>query len=117
MSAPSWLALVAVVWWAALLNPAQSQRLADGLLDGVDLPGAAAFVDRQPSLHVSDRRRSESAREGNPPALAIAASVTIAVFADPVERIDAFISRPASQPARSPAQPRAPPAPVVAHAG
>ena len=116
MSAPSWLALIAMVWWAALLNPAQSQqRLTTGLLDGIDLPGMVTTADRHPSLQTNDRRRSESARDGNPPATAIA-TATIEPTVDPAARIVTFSRRPVAQPARSPAQPRAPPANVGAHA-
>lgn len=116
MSVPSWLALVAVVWWAALLNPAQSQqRFAAGLLDGIDLPGIVTSADRHSSLQTNDRRRSDSARDGNPPAAAIAASA-LEFTVDPVVRIVAFTRLPTAQPARSPAQPRAPPANVGAHA-
>jgi hypothetical protein len=113
MSAPSWLALIAVVWWAALLNPAHShQRFAAGLLHGIDLPDAVTTAE-WPSLQTNDRRRSDSARDGNPPAAAIAAAV-IEVSVDPVVRIFTFTRQPAAQPARSPAQPRAPPAGVSA---
>ena len=116
MSVPSWLALVAVVWWAALLNPAHShQRFSAGLLDGIDLPGAVTTADRHPSLQTNDRRRSDSARDGNPPAAAIAAT-TIESSVDPVVRIVTFTHLPTARPVRSPAQPRAPPADVSAHA-
>jgi hypothetical protein len=116
VSVPSWLALVAVVWWAALLNPAHSQqRFTAGLLDGIDRPGAVITVDRHPSLQTNDRHHSESARDGNPPAAAIeAAKFESAV--DPVLRIVTFTLQPVARPARSPAQPRAPPADVSAHA-
>jgi hypothetical protein len=116
MSVPSWLALIAVVWWAALLNPAQShQRFTAGLLDGIDLPVAATTADRHPSLQTNDRRRSESARDGNPPAAASAVA-TLEASIDSVVRIVTFTHPPAAQPVRSPAQPRAPPADVSAHA-
>ncbi|MDY6946359.1 MAG: hypothetical protein SXG53_11615 [Pseudomonadota bacterium] len=116
MSTPSWLALVAVVWWAALLNPAHShQRVAAGLLDGIDLPGVVTTADRHSSLQTNDRRRSDPARDGNPPAAAIAAT-TIEPALDPGVRIVTFTYLPAARPIRSPAQPRAPPANVSAHA-
>ena len=117
MSVPSWLAFIAVIWWAALLNPAQSQqRFTAGLLDDMDLPGAVTTLDRQPSLQTNDRRRSESARDGNPPAAAIAAAM-IESSVDQAVRIVTFTRLLTAQPARSPAQPRAPPADVSAHAG
>lgn len=117
MSAPSWLAFIAVIWWAALLNPAQSQqRVTAGSLDGMDLPGVVSAMDRHPSLQTNDRRRSDAAREGNPPAAAIA-TVTWLFSIDPVLRVVTFTRQLTAQPARSPAQPRAPPADVSAHAG
>jgi hypothetical protein len=116
MSGPSWLALIAVVWWAALLNPAHSQqRFAAGLLDGIDLPGVVTTADRHSSLQTNDRRRSDSARDGNPPAAAVTAK-TIESSVDPAVGIVAFTHPPAARPVRSPAQPRAPPANVSAHA-
>lgn len=117
MNVPSWLAFVAVIWWAALLNPAQAQpRFAAGLLDGIDLPAAVTTVDRHPSLQTNDRRRSESARDGNPPAAAIATGTIEASIGLAIQTVT--VTRPLSaRPVRSPAQPRAPPAEVSAHAG
>ena len=115
MSAPAWLAFIAIVWWAALFNPAQSQqRFVAGLLDGVDVPSAVITLDRQPSLQTNDRRRSEPVRDGNPPALAISVSQPDYPAVVSVQPIGAFTQSPAAPPARSPAQPRAPP--VSAHA-
>ncbi|HEY0683814.1 MAG TPA: hypothetical protein VGD45_15885 [Steroidobacter sp.] len=115
MNAPAWLAFIAIVWWAALFNPAQSQqRFVSGLLDGVDVPSALISLDRQPSLQTNDRRRAEPTRDGNPPALAIPAARLSNLAAISVQPLVAFTPSPAAQPDRSPAQPRAPP--VSAHA-
>lgn len=109
MSGPSWLALVAVVWWAALVNPAGSQSFATGMLDGNDLPAVVASADRHLSLQTSERRRSDGARDGNLPA-AIASAFAVEFAVEPVQRVVAHNDRPVTKPARSPAQPRAPPA-------
>lgn len=109
MSVPSWLTLVAIVWWAALLSPAQSQRFADGLFDGAAMPGAVASVDRHLALYTKERRRSDSARDGNPPAAVVTVTHSIQLSFERARQTVTFSPRPAVEQARSPAQPRAPP--------
>lgn len=109
MSGPSWLALIAVVWWAALLNPAQARPFASGIFDGVDLPAAVVSADRHLSLQTSDRRRPDTTRDGSSPAaLASASSIDLALA--PIQLLATTAHSPVTRPARSPAQPRAPPA-------
>lgn len=108
MSGPSWLALVAVVWWAALLNPAQARSFSAGIFDGVSLPAAVVSSDRHFSLATNERHRADPARGGSSP-LALASVFTIALFFEPIQRLVAISLLPAARPARSPAQPRAPP--------
>lgn len=108
MSGPSWLALIAVVWWAALLNPAQARSFSAGIFDGVALPAAVASADRHSSLATNDRHRADPARGGSSP-LAPASVFTIALSLEPIQWLVAVSHSPATRPARSPAQPRAPP--------
>ncbi|WP_129647385.1 hypothetical protein [Peristeroidobacter agariperforans] len=109
MGGPVWLALVAVVWWAALLNPSQARTFSTGIFDGLELPAATVSADRQLSLQTSDRRRTDSARDGSSSAvLAPAAIVHLSV--EPTQWFGATTHRPIARPIRSPAQPRAPPA-------
>src|SRR5687767_13886951 len=78
MGAPSWLALVALLCWAALFNPAQfQQRFVAGLLDGVGIPSAIMSQEPNASLQTNDRQRSDATREGNPPSPAIVATQVI----------------------------------------
>jgi hypothetical protein len=107
MSGPSWLGLIAVVWWAALLNPAQTRSFSAGIFDGVALPAAVA-ADRHSSLATSERHRADPARGGGAP-LALASIFTIALSLEPIQWLVAISHSPATRPARSPAQPRAPP--------
>ncbi|MBL8269924.1 hypothetical protein [Steroidobacter sp.] len=109
--------LIAIVWWAALLSPTQTQRFAEGLFDGVDMPAAVASVDRHLALYTKERRRSDSARDGNPPAAVIAVTHSIQFSGERARQIIAFSPRPAAEQARSPAQPRAPPVATRALAG
>jgi hypothetical protein len=109
MSGPSWLALVAVVWWAALLNPAQARSFATGIIDGIDLPAVVVSADRHLSLQTSERRRADPVRFGHSPA-ALASVFTFALSLEPSQWLTPTSHKPASRPARSPAQPRAPPA-------
>lgn len=109
MSGPAWLALVAVVWWAALLNPSQTRSFSSGIFDGVEMPAAVVAADRHFSLQTNDRRRTDWARDGSSPA-ALAAAATISLFLEPVPWLDTSALRPLARTARSPAQPRAPPA-------
>jgi hypothetical protein len=108
MGGPAWLALIAVVWWAALLNPSQARPFATGIFDGAGLPDSVISTDRQPSLETDDRRRADQARDGSPPA-ALAAAATIDLSLEPMEWLGATPYRPIARPTRSPAQPRAPP--------
>jgi len=109
MSGATWLALVAVVWWAALLNPSQARSFATGIIDGVNLPAVVVSADRHLSLQTNDRRRSDSARDGSTLA-ALAPASTIDLSFEPTRWLGATTDRPATRPLRSPAQPRAPPA-------
>lgn len=109
MSGPSWLTLIAVVWWAALLNPAQAGSYATGIFDGVDSPAAVVSADRHLSLQTSEQRRADPVRFGHSPA-ALASVFTFALSLEPIQWLAPTSHQPASRPARSPAQPRAPPA-------
>jgi hypothetical protein len=116
MSTPSWVGLIAVLCWAALSYPVQSHgRLSAGLLDGIDLPSIVAKMDRHASLQPNGGRRSESARGGNPPAVAHTVMAieppAISVIEEPAVS-DIRVARLV----RSPAQPRAPPAKLSAQA-
>ncbi|MBM0103391.1 hypothetical protein JM946_01480 [Steroidobacter sp. S1-65] len=116
MSAPSWLAFIALLCWAALFSPAQSQhRFVAGLLDGVDIPNAIMSLERHAPLLTDDRQRSDVAHNGNPPAQGLAARAAIDQIVLLIRYTAALTSLPAQQPIRSPAQPRAPP--VSIHAG
>jgi hypothetical protein len=108
MSGPSWLTLVAVVWWAALLNPTQARSFSSGIFGGIDLPAAAVSADRHSSVATNERHRADPARGGGSP-LALAPDYTIALLFEPIQWLDAISHPPAPRPARSPAQPRAPP--------
>jgi hypothetical protein len=107
-SGPSWLALVAVVWWAALLNPAQARSFSAGIFDGVRLPAAIVSTDRHFSLATSERHRADPPQGGSSP-IALASVFTIALLVEPIQWLVAISSPPAARPVRSPAQPRAPP--------
>ena len=109
MSGPSWLALIAAVCWAALLNPAQARSFTAGIFDGVNLPATVVSADRHLSLQTSDRRRSDSARGGNS-AVSLASFLTFAWSLEAIQWLVATSLPPVTRPARSPAQPRAPPA-------
>lgn len=109
MNGPSWLALIAVVWWAALLNPAQARPLATGIFDGIDLSAAVVSADRHLSLQTSDGHRTDSARGGSSP-FAFAPVFTFALSIEPIQWLATTSHPPVTRLARSPAQPRAPPA-------
>ncbi|WP_129781607.1 hypothetical protein [Peristeroidobacter soli] len=109
MNGPSWLALIAVVWWAALLNPAQARSFAAGIFDGVGSSAAVVSSDRHLSLQTNDRRRVDPVRFGHSP-VALASVFTFALSLEPIQSFAPTTHQPASRPARSPAQPRAPPA-------
>jgi hypothetical protein len=109
MSGPSWLALIAVVWWAALLNPAQARSFASGIFDGVGLPAAVVSADRHLSLQTSDRRRSDTTRDGSSPAT-LSSVFQIDLALEPIQWLATRTQSPVTRPVRFPAQPRAPPA-------
>jgi hypothetical protein len=113
MSGATWLALVAVLWWAALLNPSQARSFATGIFGGAEQPAAVVSADRHLSLQTNDRRRSDSARDGSTLA-ALAPACTIDFSFEPTRWLGATAHRPATRPLRSPAQPRAPPANTLA---
>jgi hypothetical protein len=108
MGGPAWLALIAVVWWAALLNPSQARSFSAGIFDGVDSTVVVVSPDRHLSIQTSDRRRSDSARGGSSPA-ALAPVATFDLTLEPIQWLGTITHRPITRPARSPAQPRAPP--------
>ena len=108
MNGPSWLALIAVVWWAALLNPTQGRSFSTGIFDGIKLPAAVVSTDRHFSLATNERHRTDTARGGGP-LLALAPVFTIALFLEPIQWLVAISQPPLMRPAHSPAQPRAPP--------
>ncbi|HWK50177.1 MAG TPA: hypothetical protein VNR40_09835 [Steroidobacter sp.] len=109
MSGPTWLALLAVVWWAALLNPAQAGSFATGIFDANDLPATVASANRHLSLQTNDRRRAETMRDGGAP-VALSPTLAIEVSFEPTEWLGLATHRPIARPTHSPAQPRAPPA-------
>ncbi|WP_116809092.1 hypothetical protein [Steroidobacter cummioxidans] len=109
MSGPTWLALIAVVWWAALLNPAQAGSFATGIFDATDLPATVASANRHLSLQTNDRRRAETMRDGSVP-IALTPKLIAEVSFEPVPWLGITTHRPIARPTHSPAQPRAPPA-------
>lgn len=108
MNGPSWLALIAVVWWAALLNPTQGRSFSTGVFDGIKLPAAVVSTDRHSSLATNERQRTDAARGGHSP-LALTSAFTIALFLEPIQRLVAISRPPVTRLEHSPAQPRAPP--------
>jgi hypothetical protein len=109
MSGPTWLALIALVWWAALLNPAQAGSFATGIFDDSDMPAAVASANRHLSVQTNDRRRAETTRDGSSP-ITLAPTFTIEVSFQPTLWLGTSNDRPLARSTHSPAQPRAPPA-------
>lgn len=109
MGGPAWLALVAVVWWTALLNPSQARSFSTGVFDRADRPATVIAADRQLSLQTNDRRRTDPAGDGSSPD-ALASAFAIALSFERAQGLGATTHRPTARPTRSPAQPRAPPA-------
>jgi len=107
MTGLPWLALIAAIWWAALLNPAQAQSFSTGL-HGVDLPAAVVSTDWRLSIESSEGRRQDSARGGSFPA-APGSPISIELSLQPAQWYGSSSHQPAARPSRSPAQPRAPP--------
>nr|WP_298724218.1 hypothetical protein [uncultured Steroidobacter sp.] len=109
MGGPTWLALIVVVWWAALLHPAQARSFATGIFDDNDLPIAVASENRHLSVPTNDGRHAETTHDGSSPIAPAPTFVTNLRF-EPTACVGATTHRPTSRPTHSPAQPRAPPA-------
>ena len=111
ISAPRWLAVAALVWWAILSGPAHAQsRAKESTLPGFNSRNSIAAADRSPSLQTSDRRYDAAPGDGNPNQLATDSIAIAATGLSAIHLAKFFFDAAAAQQPRSPAQPRAPPA-------